>query len=71
MAIVCFCLSSSALNVSVSRGSSEPAPEMSLGQGFSVDQFNNVIESINVNVSGESMKWNALLGFMFLRFFFC
>lgn len=56
MSIVCFSLGSSALNVSVSRRSSEPAPEMSWGEGFTVDQFNNVIEAINVNVSNENMN---------------
>lgn len=51
MPMVCFSLGSSASNVSVSRGSSEPAPQMIWGEGFTVDHFNIVIEAINVTVS--------------------
>lgn len=64
MPMVCFSLGSSASNVSVSRGSSEPAPQMIWGEGFTVDQFNIVIEAINVT---ENVTWNALLGCIYLR----
>lgn len=33
--------------------------------GFTVDQFNNVTEAINVNISNENMNWNAVLGYIY------
>lgn len=54
---------------SVSRGSSEPAPDMSRGEGFTVDQLNNVIQAINVNVSKEDTFWISLEGGLKLRTF--
>lgn len=54
---VCQWSALASVQVSVSRSSSEPAPQMIWGEGFTVDQFNIVIEAINVTVS----KWECEL----------
>ena len=39
------------------------------GGGFTVDQFNNVIETISVNVSSENMNWKAFLDYIYISEF--
>lgn len=66
MAVVLFSFGSGPLDLSTSR--EPPASSRDgLGGQFPVDQFNTVIEAMNVTVSHWNMNWKALLAYMDLR----